>query len=223
MFSAFLMDLDGTILDSRKPFIISYNRTLVKYNMPPLPSDETKAIQILRRPVEEIFPRLLGEKSKDSEFMELFIDDLKESYGEVYMTDTKLCPSAIETLKKLKAGNHKVGIVTSRLSFADYIIPALNSLGLKGLIDLVVTSRDVVSTKPSPEPYLLAAEKLKKGINECVVVGDSPDDIMAGKAAGMLTVAYTGGFYSLDELSKYNADLIIDDLGKLLQLARAPF
>ena len=223
MFSAFLIDLDGTILDSRKPFIISYNRTLVKYGLPPLPSDEIKAIQILRRPVEEIFPQLLGNKSNDPEFLETFLEDLKEAYGEVCMTDTKLCPYVLETIRQLKESKQKVGIVTSRLSFADYIVPTLNNFGLGGLIDLIVTSRDVSATKPSPEPYLLAAQKLKKEINDCVVVGDSPEDILGGKAARMLTVAYTGGFYSLDELSKYNADLVIDDLGKLVQLGQAPF
>jgi phosphoglycolate phosphatase len=65
-------------------------------------------------------------------------------------------------------------------------------------------------------------EKLKMGVKECVAVGDSPEDIKAGKAAGMLTVAYTGGFYSLEELSRHNADLVIDDLSKLIQLARVP-
>jgi hypothetical protein len=39
----------------------------------------------------------------------------------------------------------------------------------------------------------------------------------------MMTVAYTGGFYSLDELSKCDADMVIDDLTKLIHLAKARF
>jgi hypothetical protein len=52
----FLIDLGDTIIDSRKPFIIAYNRVLVKHNLPPLPWDQGKDLHILRRPVE-IFPR----------------------------------------------------------------------------------------------------------------------------------------------------------------------
>ncbi len=224
MFSAFLFDLDGTLLNSKKPFIIAHNRVLAKYGLSPLPSDEAAAINILRQPVGAIFSALLGpERSADDSFIEAFVEDLKEAYGEVYMRTTSLCPNAGETISQLKRSGNKIGIVTSRVSFADYIMPSLNSLGLGHLMDIVVTSKDVVSTKPSPEPYLLGAEKLEKSPDECVVVGDSPEDIVAGKAAGMFTIAYTNGFYSLEELSKNNADVIIDDLAKLLQLNAPPF
>jgi len=163
MFSAFLFDLDGTILNSRKPFIIAYNRTLAKHGLPPLPSNEDSAIGILRNPVESIFPELLGAKRcKDDAFVESFVDDLKESYGEVYLENTTLNPNVSETLVYLKESGNKVGVVTSRLSFADYIIPSLNSLGVGELVDVVVTSKDVLYSKPSPDPYLLGAEKLEK-------------------------------------------------------------
>jgi len=118
--------------------------------------------------------------------------------------------------------NQKIGAVSSRLAFADDILPALKSSGMGDVIDLIVTSKDISVTKPSPEPFLLAAEKLKRDVKECVAVGGSLEDIKAGKTACMLTVAYTGGFYSLEELSRHNADLVIDDLSKLIQLARAP-
>jgi HAD superfamily hydrolase (TIGR01509 family) len=224
MFLAFLIDLDGTIIDSRKPFIIAYNRVLVKHNLPPLPSDEGKALHILRRPVEEIFPSLMGEeKYGDAAFVESFVEDLKEAYGELYLSNVKLCPHSKETIRRLRLLNRKIGVVSSRLAFADYIIPLLKDCGIGDMIDLVVTSKDVMASKPSPEPFLLAAKKLKSEVKECVVVGDSPEDITAGKAAGMMTVAYTGGFYSLDELSKCDADMVIDDLTKLIDLAQACF
>ncbi len=224
MFSAFLFDLDGTILNSKKPFIIAYNRALAKHGLPPLPSNEDSAIRILRNPVESIFPELLGaERCKDDAFVESFVDDLKESYGEVYLEDTKLNPNVRETLVYLKESGNKVGVVTSRLSFADYIIPSLNSLGIGELVDVVVTSKDVLYSKPSPDPYFLGAEKLEKTPNECVVVGDSPEDVVAGKAAGMFTVAYTRGFYTLEELTKNSADVIIDDFSKLTQLRSLRF
>ncbi|MDD5207541.1 MAG: HAD family hydrolase [Desulfobacterales bacterium] len=219
MFSAFLFDLDGTILNSKKPFIIAYNRALAKHGLPPLPSNEDSAIRILRNPVELIFPELFGaDRCGDVTFIEAFVEDLKEAYGEVYIGNTSLCPNACKAMVHLKDSGNKIGIVTSRLSFVDYILPSLNSLGVGKLVDVIVSSKDVTYTKPSPDPYLLGAKKLGKSPSECVVVGDSPEDILAGKAAGMFTVAYTNGFYTLDELAKNDADVIIDDLAKLLPL-----
>ncbi len=223
MISAFLVDLDGTILDSRKPFLIAHNRALAKNGLPPLPSDEGKAIKILRRPASEILPQILGERCRDPGFVESFTEDVKEAYVDVYLSHAKLCPSAKETIQRIKAFGRKVGIVSSRFSFADCIIPVLANFGLDTLVDLVVTSRDVTLSKPSPEPFLLAARKLNKPVPECVVVGDSPDDILAGKAAGMITVGYTGGFYSMEELSGYSPDLLIGDLTKLALLAQNGF
>jgi HAD superfamily hydrolase (TIGR01509 family) len=224
MLSAFLIDLDGTIIDSRKPFIITYNRVLVKHSLPPLPPDEGKALRILRMPMEEIFPQLMREeKYRDTAFIESFVEDLKETYGELYLSNVKLCPNSKETIRRLRSLNQKIAVVSSRMAFADYIIPLLKDCGMGDLIDLVVTSKDVAASKPSPEPFLLAAKKLNCEVKECVVVGDSPEDIIAGKAAGMMTVAYTEGFYSLDELSKCDADMVIDDLTKLIHLAQASF
>lgn len=223
MLSTFLFDLDGTLLDSRKPFIIAYNRALAKNALPPLPAEESSAIRILRQPADKIIMELVDEKrALDPRFVEAFTEDLREAYGEVYAAHTSLSPFAKEVIVALKSNSQKVGIVTSRFSFADYIVPLLNNVGVGKHIDIIVTSRDVVSTKPSPEPFLLAAEKLGKGVDECVVIGDSPEDILAGKAAGMLTIAYTGGFYGIEELSKYDFDLMIDDLRKLLALVNNP-
>lgn len=221
MFSAFLIDLDGTIIDSRRSFIMAYNRALLKNCLPPLPPDDGEAMAILRRPVEEIFPALLGEeKCGDESFIESFTGDLREAYGDVFLSHTRLCPMVRETVRDLRGLGMKIGIVSSRVSFADYILPLVKSHGMGAMIDLIVTSRDVARTKPSPEPYILASSRLNVEAEKCVAVGDSPEDIMAGRAAGMLTVAYTGGFYTPEELSRQEPDLVIDDLRKLVQLAR---
>lgn len=223
MLSTFLFDLDGTLLDSKKPFIIAYNRALAKNALPPLPAEESSAIRILRQPADKILMDLIDEKKAlDPRFVEAFTEDLREAYGEVYAAHTSLSPFAKDVIVALKSNSQKIGIVTSRFSFADYIVPALNQMGVGKHIDIIVTSHDVVSTKPSPEPFLLAAEKLGKGPEECVVIGDSPEDILAGKAAGMLTIAYTGGFYGIEELSRYDSDFMIDDLRKLLALVNNP-
>jgi phosphoglycolate phosphatase-like HAD superfamily hydrolase len=219
MFSAFLMDLDGTIFDSRRSFIVSYNQALAKNRLPALPEDELKAMAILRQRVEDILPAILGEDmSRDEQFTASFIKDLREAYGGIFVSLTRLSPMAKETVGDLRRLGMRIGIVSSRLSFADFIRPLIDEHGIGAMIDLIVTSRDVARTKPSPEPFFLAARRLNLEAQKCVAVGDSPDDIIAGKAAGMLTVAYTGGFFTQEELSRQQPDLTIDDLHQLVDL-----
>lgn len=68
---------------------------------------------------------------------------------------------------------------------------ALTNLGVLGLEhpEVLVTGQDVESGKPSPDPYLLAAERLGASPAECVVIEDAPAGVQAGKSAGMHVVA----------------------------------
>jgi len=54
---------------------------------------------------------------------------------------------------------------------------------------VLVTGQDVANGKPSPDPYLLAAERLGREPAECVVLEDAPAGIAAGRAAGCHVVA----------------------------------
>jgi len=218
--SAFLLDFDGTLFDSKESFILAYNMALSKYSLPPLPRNESDAMQLLRKPADAILPAILGGQSSDPSLLKSFISDLKACYGSVYLEHTLPCPMAVETVRQLNALDLKVAVVSSRRSFTGFIRPLLAKHGVDSMVDPIITSLDVVKTKPSPEPFLLAACRLGIRPNGCVVVGDSPEDVLGGKAAGMLTVAYTGGFYSFEELSKYGADIITGNISDLVKLAK---
>lgn len=220
MISALLTDFDGTLFDSRESFILAYNMTLARHNLPMLPRDQTEAINILRKPAEVILRELLGDQSEDPIFMNSFIADLKNCYGDIYLERTKPCPLAIETICRLRTLDLRMAIVSSRRSFADFIQPLLVKHGINGAMGSIITSVDVVATKPSPEPFLLAANRLGVLPGRCIAIGDSPEDVIAGKAAGMLTVAYAGGFYSFQELLRYHADVTTDNFGELVNLAK---
>ena len=60
----------------------------------------------------------------------------------------------------------------------------------------MVTASDTDAHKPSPEPLLLALERLGSAPDHAVYVGDAPVDVAAGKAAGVATVAVLWGVFS---------------------------
>jgi HAD superfamily hydrolase (TIGR01509 family) len=94
----------------------------------------------------------------------------------------------------------------------------LSALGIAHFFAAVVTGEDVTHQKPDPEGPLLAAKRLSIPPRDCAFVGDSPADIPAGKAAGMLTIA--AGWHSvyLDEIRALGPNVWAEHPGDLLSL-----
>lgn len=80
---------------------------------------------------------------------------------------------------------------------------------------VIVHGDDVRHSKPAPDCFLLAAQRLAVQPSECVVIEDSTNGVRAAKAAGMLCIGYNGSSHNNDDLSQ--ADILINDFTKLLQ------
>lgn len=81
----------------------------------------------------------------------------------------------------------------------------------------IVTAQTCEHTKPYPQPVLWAAEQMQVAPENCLMVGDTTVDILAGKAAGAQTVGVLCGFGTERELRKAGADLILKELRELVQ------
>jgi pyrophosphatase PpaX len=78
--------------------------------------------------------------------------------------------------------------------------------------------------KPNPDPIFLCLERLGCNFRDCLYVGDSPMDVMAGKAAGTKTVAVLTGVGTVDDLAKVGPDFILNsvkDLPALFGIGRS--
>ena len=98
----------------------------------------------------------------------------------------------------------------------DYVKPTLEFLGLDKFVDVVVTLRETGESKPSPKPFLFASSELSISASNCLVIGDLPEDILAGKSAGMTTVAYLSGYSEREEILKAKPDFFIEKLVNLM-------
>ncbi|HEY3285038.1 MAG TPA: HAD family hydrolase, partial [Armatimonadota bacterium] len=101
-------------------------------------------------------------------------------------------PGMTETLAGLRDAGVGTAVVTSRSIRSTRV--TLERLGLWDRLDTVVTPEDTQRHKPDPEPLLLAASRLKAQPAECLMVGDTENDLAAGRAAGMATCGVTYGF-----------------------------
>ena len=87
---------------------------------------------------------------------------------------------------------------------------AIEGLALENAFDAVVTGRDVKRSKPDPECFLLAAERLAVPPSRCVVFEDAPAGIAAAKAAGMRCIAITSKGHTIERQGE--ADLVFPNV-----------
>jgi HAD superfamily hydrolase (TIGR01509 family) len=92
---------------------------------------------------------------------------------------------AVETVARI-AADLPVAVASS--AHMSVIRAALDSLGVAGLFDVVVSSDEVALGKPAPDVYLLTAARLGIDPTTCLVVEDSLNGVLAGRAAGMTVV-----------------------------------
>ncbi len=110
-------------------------------------------------------------------------------------------------LGRLRAAQRRLAIVTSKS--AETTAMAFRAVGLREYFDAVVTASDTNAHKPSPEPLLLALERLGAPVDHAVYVGDAPVDVAAGKAAGVATVAVVWGVFSRAALAAAAPDFTV--------------
>ena len=80
----------------------------------------------------------------------------------------------------------------------------------------MVTGDEVKNAKPAPDIFLLAAERLGVSISDCIIVGDSPWDLLAGRRMKALGVGLLCGGYAKEELERAGAHLVYEDPAELL-------
>lgn len=115
-------------------------------------------------------------------------------------------------IKQLKEKGMILAVASS--SYSDVIEIILQKTGLKKYFEVVVDSQMAGSSKPEPDIFLLAANKLNVKPEKCLVIEDSKNGIAAAKSAGMFCVAFAGPGSELQDQSQ--ADLVISDFEEML-------
>jgi HAD superfamily hydrolase (TIGR01509 family) len=122
-----------------------------------------------------------------------------------------LLPGAREILNQAATLGLPCAVASS--SGRDWVLGWLRQHGIDTAFTCIRTADDVLHTKPAPDLFLSAAECLGVLPNSCLVFEDSPNGILAARAAGMRCVAVPGAITR--RLALPPADLLIDSLDAL--------
>jgi len=210
-----LFDLDGTIMNPREAYLEAAKTAFTRTGQK-IPSDEI--LYELPRRLEQQMPidDLVKSADKD-DFRRIYL----KAFYDITATKTKPLPEIAKALQKLSE-NAKLALTTMRSVPKEKILEELGRFGLAQYFEVVVTSLDTKTTKPSPEALLTCSAKLGLDIGECVAVGDSVVDVRAGRNAGAKTVAVLTGTFSRKELQNEKPDLILESVKELPDFLRQP-
>jgi putative hydrolase of the HAD superfamily len=165
---------------------------------------------------DDWWPLLLQELGLKKKVPRQTIEGLTKLYWSTYANVSGLYPDAGATLNYLKEKGYRLGLITDTDGRPGIKSKRLKRFDFIGLFDVVVVGgEDTSRTKPSPEPFLLAASKLGLRAEECAVVGDKPfTDIKGAKAAGMRAVWVKRRDWGIEE----PADLVVGSLAELRKI-----
>ena len=157
----------------------------------------------------EVLDRIFGKNHFTPNEVDVISRRKEERYQEIYKPHLKLLPGLSEFLATAKSRNIAMAIGSAAIPFnIDFV---LDNLSIRHYFPVVVSSDDVIDSKPHPETYLKAANLLSVEPESCVVFEDVPKGVEAALNAGMKCVVVTG-MHHADEFSQYpNIVLFIKD------------
>lgn len=201
------LDLDGTIVDSTAAYLQAAKIAFKAVNKP-IPLDEVmldlpKRLE-LGRPIEHIT------QGTTDQFLPVYLD----AYHSLSERETKLLPNVESTLACLSK-KFKLGLFTMRHVPSGMLQKELDTHGVAKYFTYIVTALDTDKPKPSPDGLMLCIDALKLNVSDCIMAGDSVNDLRAGKAAGVRTIGFLSGLYTREELEMESPDLILADLSAL--------
>ena len=219
---AVLFDLDGTLVDSLPDIHAGVCALAERRGLPKPPIEDVgdmigKGIRVLIERLADWW-RLRGHAVETPE-PEALLPELIEVWSG--MPDlVRPIPGAFEAVAALRAAGIKTALVTNKIR--ERTVEYLERNGLEDAFDAVVTASDCERAKPWPDILWMAAEQLQVDPKACVMVGDSQNDALAGRAAGMRTVLVRTGYNEGVTIDEWAAQNGFEDLWDDVPQAMAP-
>ncbi|MBU3543769.1 HAD-IA family hydrolase [Polynucleobacter sp. MWH-Mekk-B1] len=207
-------DLDGTLADTAPDLVAATNQLLSARNLPLKPYEQLRPCASAG--ARGLIGGAFGIDTKHPDFIALR-DEFFANYEKALFVHSKLFEGMEHLLNQLESAQLPWGIVTNKSE--RFTNPLVDLMGLSQRSISTVSGDTTPHSKPHPEPILHAARIANLDPNKSLYVGDDIRDVIAGKAAGMKTVAAAYGYCGCEEPPEaWGADFIIHTPQELLQI-----
>jgi len=214
-----LFDYDGTIVDSA---IMIVEGAIAAFRICGLPDPDPKKVrENIGKPLaialDEYMPP--GFNITPNEISEAYRSWYAEQ-GRLGLQNEPLYPGVVELLKELKTNDWLIGIATNKSR-----IGLTNGLAKHSLSDMfdITLSTDENIPKPNPAMAIKAMNDLGVDKENCVMIGDTINDIGLGVNAGITSIGVTWGYNDKNLLLSAGANYLVDDANQLNTLMKEIF
>jgi phosphoglycolate phosphatase len=198
-----LFDFDGTLADTAPDLAAAANKQRTRQGLSPLPYELFRPLA--SQGARGLLKVGLGIDPDHPEY-ETHRRQFLQDYEQDMTSLTVLFPGIPELLATLKQNDYDWGIVTNKVEYL--ALPIVQHLGLHTECAVTVGGDTTPHPKPHPAPLLYAAQLAGFEPSQCIYVGDDERDIIAGKAAGMPTIAAAYGYCGQTDAAQWQADAI---------------
>jgi HAD superfamily hydrolase (TIGR01509 family) len=206
-----IFDIDGTLVNSFPVYCSVFNIGIGKYRLKPVPD------QVLLRSMRngqnllEVFRGLFPPNTEDA-LLEECRKTVLDLFIQAEVAEVKFFPGVENLFWNLNKKGLPIGVATGRTSPPEREWDRFKRHGLDRLINAIVTSREVERRKPAPDVILECAKRLDVAPENCLVVGDTEDDVAASRGAGAIAAAVSTGLDAVELLERARPDFLFKTL-----------
>lgn len=212
-----IFDLDGTLINSIPDLTLAINKMLEGLDIAPLTIKEVTPF--IGNGAKTLVSRSLNYTLKNKVSEELFnkaFPVFMQKYKETPCEETFLYPGVKATLEHLKKSGYKMMICTNKP--LEFVEPILDKLNIKHFFQNWIGENSLPEKKPSGAPLIHLANEAKLKIEECVMIGDSKNDILSAQNAKMENIGLSYGYNYNENITQFNPTIVLDkfiDIKKL--------
>lgn len=182
---AVIFDMDGVLVDTYRAHYLSWVEAAKSKGLSLSDADFARSFG---RTNPESIRLLWGDRPWSDSELEEFGLRKEEEFRRGIVENFPAMPGGAELIRSLRDAGFRVGVGSS--APRDNVDVMLKLLGIRDLLQAIVSCDDVSRSKPDPEPFLLVAQRLGVAPADCVVIEDSPAGIAAANAAGMTSIGF---------------------------------
>lgn len=214
-----VFDLDGTLINSAPDLVEAVNYALTELNKPT--HSQASIQQWIGNGADVLVKRsLVGDWHVESEPVdfEAAFALFKTYYAAHDWVHSRLYDGTLETLQALKNLGFKLACVTNKT--ARFTNPLMETAGLAPYFDFIASDDTFEAMKPEPLPLLETAKRFNVLPENALMIGDSINDITAGKRAGFKTIAVSYGYAGQYTMADLNADYTVNAMSEIVDLIK---
>jgi phosphoglycolate phosphatase len=207
-------DLDGTLVDTAPDLAWAVNRVQEETGR------NASGFDTVRGWIGNGVPMLVKRALTQQMWPETAPDDydsalarFKVLYAEHVCRLSRLYPGVLTGLQQIKAHGYITVCLTNKHS--DFTLPLLEQLDIAKYFDFVGCGNQFEKQKPHPESLLKTAAQFLVAPSECLMVGDSENDVEAARAAGYAIACVPYGYRRCEKPEQLSADFLVDSLADL--------